>query len=430
MAKLYRQRGSQFWWAWGYDRNGKRWRRSTKQTDKRAAETVAASFGRDFALDADQPRDEACTIESALDLMIDHARRARRADATLEIMETKGRHLVRVLGAKTRCSSITLATTTGYVHTRTEEGAHVHTVAKEVKTLLQALRRAAKLGKFRPSVDLSALMPDELAGAYVPRDRWLDETAYRMLLAEFDPARTPHRRGDDRREYIVAWCQTGLRESELYAIEARHVDAERRELHVPGTKTEQAARLVPLTPAALDVFRRRAEARPTGTLFPRWGKVQRDLDLACLRIEARLNPGWKRPDGRAPRGGHEAGEHAPQRSAKGAPVPKRDRVHPPVRFETVSPNDLRRTFASWLAQAGVPLHHAAKLMGHASIKMLERVYARLAPKTLHDAVAMLPASVSGASASMAGAMSAERNETQPKPSRPSGRKPRNHAKEA
>ena len=43
----------------------------------------------------------------------------------------------------------------------------------------------------------------------------------------------------------------------------------------------------------------------------------------------------------------------------------------------VSPNDLRRTFASWLKQRGVDSMVVARLLGHSSTAMVERVYGRL-----------------------------------------------------
>jgi hypothetical protein len=43
----------------------------------------------------------------------------------------------------------------------------------------------------------------------------------------------------------------------------------------------------------------------------------------------------------------------------------------------VTPNDLPRTFASWLVQAGESLFVVATLLGHSSTRMVERVYGRL-----------------------------------------------------
>ena len=45
-------------------------------------------------------------------------------------------------------------------------------------------------------------------------------------------------------------------------------------------------------------------------------------------------------------------------------------------IERVSPNDLRRTPASQLRQAGISLDDVAPIFGHASTQMLQRVYAR------------------------------------------------------
>ncbi|MBI4574711.1 MAG: site-specific integrase [Planctomycetes bacterium] len=52
---------------------------------------------------------------------------------------------------------------------------------------------------------------------------------------------------------------------------------------------------------------------------------------------------------------------------------------------------LRHTFASWLVQAGQPIYSVSKLLGHASVTTTEHYYAHLAPETLHDVVAALPA---------------------------------------
>ena len=51
-------------------------------------------------------------------------------------------------------------------------------------------------------------------------------------------------------------------------------------------------------------------------------------------------------------------------------------------IDRCSPNDLRRTFASWQVEAGVPLFPIAQAMGHKDTRMLERVYGRQTPAQL------------------------------------------------
>ena len=51
-------------------------------------------------------------------------------------------------------------------------------------------------------------------------------------------------------------------------------------------------------------------------------------------------------------------------------------------------HDLRHTCASWLVQAGVPLHTVKEILGHSTIAMTQR-YAHLAPQDLADAMAKL-----------------------------------------
>ena len=56
----------------------------------------------------------------------------------------------------------------------------------------------------------------------------------------------------------------------------------------------------------------------------------------------------------------------------------------------VTPNDLRRTFASWLVQGGTPLLVVSRLLGHSSTRMVDLVYGQLDEATLHEAIGRLP----------------------------------------
>ena len=56
----------------------------------------------------------------------------------------------------------------------------------------------------------------------------------------------------------------------------------------------------------------------------------------------------------------------------------------------VTCNDLRRTFASWSVQAGVPAKVVANLMGHTSTRMVDLVYGRVGPNDYELAISKLP----------------------------------------
>jgi hypothetical protein len=106
-----------------------------------------------------------------------------------------------------------------------------------------------------------------------------------------------------------------------------------------GTKRKTRFRTVPIvSPAQRSLLEYAVEhARGHGdSLFQSWRNVRRDLAEACTR----------------------------------------------AKIERCSPNDLRRTFASWQVEAGVPLFPIAQAMGHKDTRMLERVYGRQTPEQL------------------------------------------------
>ena len=126
-------------------------------------------------------------------------------------------------------------------------------------------------------------------------------------------------------------------------VEGQHVDFQNRALAVPGTKTAGSCRRIPMHPR-LQAELEREPLPLSGPLAKRWANVRREIAAACIRL----------------------------------------------RIERVSPNDLRRTFASWLKQAQVDSFVVAQLLGHSSSRMVEMVYGRIDFATLERAVGELP----------------------------------------
>lgn len=343
-ANLY-LRGST-WWCWYYDENGEQVRRSTHQRDRDNAKKAAERLERGYFTALDKP--EPLSLLDALSAWLLHLTKAGRAPDTIAYYEKRTKPLLRELGTSTDVHTLTLPRIDAYVATRLatpiikKAGAapvkYVQraTVAKELGALRSALLFCRKRGMYRG--EPASLLPD-MRGAYVPRDRALSHEEYGALLREL----APQRKGvADRRPYLIAYVGLGASMSELYRIEAR--DVRKDTVRVPGTKRETRDRWVPLRPEVRDVLATLAAERKTGPLFAPWASARRDLAIACERAGI-----------------------------------------PPV-----SHNDLRRTFCTWLAEAGVPEAVVAGLMGHASSAMVRRVYTKIGRKAAHEAVASLP----------------------------------------
>ncbi len=126
---------------------------------------------------------------------------------------------------------------------------------------------------------------------------------------------------------------------------------------------------MPIHPSLLPLLRAAAKGDVGARVVARWGNVRRDLVVAVDRINAReLEAAEKR----------------------------RRKPSPPIPH--VTPNDLRRTFASWLKACARPTPMlpdvdsmtVAHLLGHSSTRMVELVYGRLSETTYRRAIAAMP----------------------------------------
>jgi integrase len=235
--------------------------------------------------------------------------------------------VVRVLGGETALARVTAREIDRFIDVRLQEGAARNTVKKELTTLRGMLKVAKRRGEF-PS-DIGAVMPDGFESGYRPRERFLTGPEAQQLLGELTP---------DRAARVAFILATGARWGETDRARRQDVQMDAGRVLLRGTKTDLAARTVPVVGAGHDLLehtRRHAEG-VDGLLFRPWGNARRDLQQACER----------------------AG------------------------IASVSPNDLRRTFGSWLRQHGVAPHFIGVAMGHADSRMVERVYGRMPEENL------------------------------------------------
>lgn len=306
------------WWTWVY-LDGQQVRRSTGCTDKAAATRVAHQWERDAADPAYVATHT--TLEMALEMMAKDRRARGCADGTIHMYRVKSGHLVRVIGNDTPLSHITARVVDDYTYRRLDEGASRSTIGKELTTLRVALKVAARRGEWSGSVD--AVMPDRWAVNYEPRRTALSHWDALALIQALEPHRSQHA------AFLLA---TGMRWGESLRALPGDVDGRQWLVRVRGTKTDAAAATVPIVGPARYFLAWGAKGLP----FPAWGNVRRDLAAACARA--------------------------------GIPA--------------VTPNDLRRTHATWLRMAGVEPSLIAGVLRHRDSRMVERVYGRVDPRTL------------------------------------------------
>ncbi|HXM80396.1 MAG TPA: site-specific integrase [Burkholderiales bacterium] len=228
--------------------------------------------------------------------------------------------------------------------TADEKRARRSTANRLLNVLKAILNRAFRDGQVADDTAWRKVKPFPKADE--PRIRFLSD-AEAVRLVNACPA--------DLRALVRAALLTGARFGELVELRAHDVNLRTAQVYVAQSKSGRP-RHIPVNDEGVALFRQRATGK-TGDerLFVRakgqtWGKNHhvRALIEAC-------------------------------RVAK---------IQPAIAF-----HELRHTYASHLAQAGVDLLTISKLLGHADTRITSKHYAHLADKTLAAAVTRLPSFV-------------------------------------
>lgn len=326
MGRIYRRKDSRNLWADYECPTTGRRRQVTLKTRDRA---VAKQRLRELEMGAANRSAHAPhLLTAAVDYLVDVAA-ADKAPGTRRMYEERGRHLVRVLGDCDLCL-LDREDVQRYIAQRQDEGASRHTVAKELTTLRQVLKEAAARRKLPGAVD--GIVP-KYDSKYQPRTRYLTEAEVWQLVGAL-PSK--------RKLRVLIGVYTGANSGEIDKLRWEHFDIGAGVVTIPGTKRQSRFRPVPLHPTLAMWLP--AEKPRGGVVCEPWGNQVRDLAIYCDK----------------------AG------------------------IDRVTSNDIRRTFASWLKQAGVDSLTVAHLMGHTSTRMVERVYGKLSTATYRDAIDKLP----------------------------------------
>jgi integrase len=338
MGQLYKRGDT--WHADYFDRDGIRRRISTRTTDVK----VARARLRELELaTTDRAARETETLDQALIYFVDVVHAASSA-GTIRCYRQKARHLSRLLGG-TLLDALSREQVERYIAARLDEAAHTHSIHKELVVLRGTLASARDRDRFHGA---NAVVPP-FSADYTPRTSYLTPDQFASLAQHLCPRRQnlkpgPLERWERRRDQRVLYCLliafASPRVGELHALRWEHIDRARGVLRIPRGKT--VSRTIAIHPMLLPWLERLDAG--TGPVVEPWRNVGRDLPAACAR----------------------------------AGVPR------------CTPNDLRRTFASWLVQGGAPLMVVSRLLGHSSTRMVDLVYGQLDEATLLGAIARLP----------------------------------------
>lgn len=246
-----------------------------------------------------------------------------------------------------RLDQIGAAEVRGYIAGRTAAGIAPATINKEVGLMSAALnwaRRELEWGNGNP---WESRRQREPAG----RNRWLTpEEADALLEAAADRGH----RCRHLEDFIRLILNTGLRPGEALGLEWSRVDLRNdRVTFAAGQQKNGKPGTVPLNAEARAAILSRANWRATHCPASPWVFT----DKTGRRIAS------------------------VKRSFAGAVQA--------AGLADVHPHDLRRTFGSWLVQAGVGIERVSELLRHGDVAITARVYAHLRPRDLAEAVAVL-----------------------------------------
>lgn len=320
--------------------NGVRRQLSTRCIDKKAAETVARQLERDAA-DPDAAIAKKACLRDALWLLLEHAdelaRAGRRAPETARGHHLRAGQLARILEQEGKVAfplvELRAMHVDAYISQRRRERRSENTIHKELVSLRLALKLAKRKRLWRGEID--AVIPVGFAPEYEPRTRVLKHDELAGLLGQLTADQAA------RVAFIVA-TSACWRETEL--AQRGDVAGDFTRILIRGTKRRTRFRTVPIVTddqrALLQYALEHAQGGK-GMLFNGWGNVRHDLPAACKR----------------------------------------------AKIEHCSPNDLRRTCATWLREAGAPIDLIWPVLGHRDGRMVERVYGRLSTDALSNRLA-------------------------------------------
>ena len=247
-------------------------------------------------------------------------------------------HLIPFFGEDTKLLSISPKSISQYKVSRSNKGAKPATINRELAMLSKAFSLAVREWEWIRDNPVSKV-PKEKENNQ--RDRWLSVEEERVLLDNCP---------EWLREIMLFALHTGLRQEELLSLKWSRVNEILKTILITDTKNGNPITL-PLNKIALGVIERRARVRSLDNDFVFRNRNGKKVNCHNLRTAFYI-------------------------------------VLRKVGIKDFRWHDLRHTFATRLAQAGVDLYKISKLLNHKDIKMTQR-YSHHCPDSLRDGVEML-----------------------------------------
>lgn len=327
------KRGEIWWMSFSYQ--GKQIRRSTETPDRKLAQRIFDKIKGEIAEGKwfERLPGEDYTFQ---DMMNNYLEEYSSRKGSKDRDQVSLKHLVPFFGNKT-ITKITPKEVSQYKTLRRKEKAAPATVNRELALMKHAFNMARREWEWVKDNPVSMVSMEKEPP---PRDRWLTREEEAMLLA-WSPGWL-HR-------MIVFSVETGLRRGELVNLKWSDVQMQVRVIVVFGSKTKER-RSVPLSQRAFQVLQNLRKQEETGEfVFVHTENMQVNVQTLRTAFDVAL---------------------------------KRSEI------KDFHWHDLRHTFASRLAQAGVDPYTIQRLMGHKSFVTTQR-YAHHYVDSLRRGIAVL-----------------------------------------
>lgn len=414
MGDRLKKRGK-IWYCWVPDGSGGELvLKSTRCTDKDAARVEQARLERE-GVDPTYATANQATID---DVIADYRAsrvRLKRASGTIEMIDTKGGHLARLLPER-----ISLLQHDGhnlvskYVDQRLAEGARLTTIGKELSVLRGSLKLAKRNKKFRGDID--EVMP-EIENDYTPRTRALSAGELQKLTNALlvSPDDMTHRQREVLDEIIemknagstptlralckrFGWSSTNAASWHLGELVSKGAivmtpgsRGDDTQIEVTGTALVHGATTptpMSINRVAFVLYSVAVGGRLSETMRARRCHIQEHFVEVISTKTKRKGKGDRKVPILA--------FMRPMLDRVFAFTEGRDELFEPwsnvirdleiacarAGIEKVTPNDLRRTLGNWLRGAGIEPQLIGAVLGHMDGRMAERVYGKLTDDAL------------------------------------------------